>query len=100
MVNSQGGRAEGHISVRLPSDLYRQLKAGADAADRPLSVEIIERLRQSLVADANPPPPEPSIADLEKRLAAVEQSVMQWMFTWSPEQEARLDRIETKIGRD
>lgn len=48
MVNSQRGRAEGHVSIRLPPDLHERLKKSAKDKDRTLSAEIIALLRRSI----------------------------------------------------
>ena len=100
MVNSQAGRAEGHISIRLPADIFRQLKDLADAKDRTLSVEIIERLRLSLTTHEIAPIHQPSIAEIAKRLEPVEQAILNMMFTFLPHLEERLNKLEAQIKSD
>ena len=91
------------FALRMQRELRTRIEEAARANRRSVNSEIVARLAASfgdvvpLELD-NMPPGEPSIADFEKRLAAVEQSVLQWLFTWSPEQDARVKRIEAKLG--
>ena len=97
MVSSSGGRTEGHVSVRLSPSLKRQLGNAAHANGKTLSAEIIARLERSFEEAAVRATREPSVTDLEKRLAVVEQSVLSWMFTWTSEYEARLAGLEKRL---